>query len=127
MGSQVLAKIVKNKLAPPFKTAQFELEFGKGISREAEIIEFGVKQKFISKSGAFYNLNGQNFHGRDAFKKFLAENGSVREELIAKLREKLLYAKIEKEPAIEVTDGDPSEEIVSPDSTDEDAVAAVEA
>ncbi|KAG6723324.1 hypothetical protein I3842_03G202900 [Carya illinoinensis] len=127
LGSQVLAKIVKNKLAPPFKTAQFELEFGKGISREAEIIEFGVKHKFISKAGAFYNLNGQNFHGKDAFKKFLAENGSVREELTVKLREKLLYAETEEELAIEVTDGDLSEEIVSPGSTDEEAVAAVEA
>ncbi|KAF5481831.1 hypothetical protein F2P56_002451 [Juglans regia] len=124
LGSQVLAKIVKNKLAPPFKTAQFEIEFGKGISREAEIIDFGVKHKFISKAGGFYNLNGQNFHGKDAFKKFLAENGSVREELTVKLREKLLYAETEKEPAIEVTDGDLSEDIVSPDSTDEEAVEA---
>lgn len=116
VGSQVLVKVVKNKVAPPFKTAQFEIEFGKGICREAEVLELSLKHKLISKSGSFYNYNGQNFHGKDAFKKFLATNPSVLEELILKLREKLLIA-----------DGDVTE-VVSPYSTDEEnADSAAEA
>ncbi|KAF7806733.1 DNA repair protein recA-like protein 3, mitochondrial-like [Senna tora] len=122
LGSQVLVKVVKNKLAPPFKTAQFELEFGKGISKEAEILDLSLKHKFISKSGSFYNHKGQNFHGKDALKKFLAENPSAQEELILKLREKLLNSDTEGE----LTDGDVTE-VVSADSTDEEVAAAAEA
>jgi recombination protein RecA len=120
-------KVVKNKLAPPFKTAQFELEFGKGISQESEIIDFGVKHKLISKAGSFFKYNDQNFHGKDALKKFLAENVSVRDEIAVMLKEKLLRAEIQKEPETETVDGNLTEEVVSPDSTDEEAVTAVEA
>ncbi|KAG6718382.1 hypothetical protein I3843_04G137900 [Carya illinoinensis] len=127
VGSQILVKIVKNKLAPPFKTAQFELEFGKGICQEAEIIDLGVKHKIISKAASYYNFNGQNFHGKDLFKKFLSENESVREELTAMLKEKLLCAKTEEKQKTEATNGDLAEETVSPDSTDEEAVTALEA
>lgn len=117
-------KIVKNKLAPPFKTAHFELEFGKGISREGELIDLGVKHKFFSKSGAFYYYNDQIFRGKDVFKKFLAENESVRDEITVKLREKLLSDETQKEPETEAVNGDLKEE---PDSTDEETVTAVEA
>uniref|UniRef100_A0A2N9IRR5 RecA family profile 2 domain-containing protein n=1 Tax=Fagus sylvatica TaxID=28930 RepID=A0A2N9IRR5_FAGSY len=127
LGSQILVKVVKNKLAPPFKTAQFELEFGKGISQESEIIDFGVKHKLISKAGSFFKYNDQNFHGKDALKKFLAENVSVRDEIAVMLKEKLLRAEIQKEPETETVDGNLTEEVVSPDSTDEEAVTAVEA
>jgi len=120
LGSQVLVKVVKNKLAPPFRTAQFELEFGKGICKEAEILDLSLKHKFISKSGSFYNYNGQNFHGKDALKKFLAENYGAQEELLLKLREKLLNAETEAD----LTDGDLVEEVVSLDSTDEVAATA---
>lgn len=92
VGSQVLVKIVKNKLAPPFRTAQFELEFGKGICRDTEIIDLGLKHKFISKSGTHYSYNGQSFHGKDTLKRFLNEHENAREEFIVKLREKLLNA-----------------------------------
>ncbi|XP_002514123.3 DNA repair protein recA homolog 3, mitochondrial [Ricinus communis] len=127
IGSQVQVKIVKNKLAPPFKTVQFELEFGKGICRDSEIMELGVKHKFLGKAGSFYNYNGQNFHGKEAFRKFLAENDNAREELVMKLREKLLNAHIDKGQGSEVTDEALVEETISPDSTDEEAVTAVEA
>ncbi|KAF7837899.1 DNA repair protein recA-like protein 3, mitochondrial-like [Senna tora] len=126
LGSQVLVKVVKNKLAPPFKSAQFELEFGKGISREAEILELSLKYKFITKAGAFYHYNGQTFHGKDAIKRFLADNSGVQEELTMKLREKL-YTETENEPEAEATNGGVTEETVSLDSTDEDAVTAAEA
>lgn len=120
IGSQVLVKIVKNKHAPPFRTAEFELEFGKGISREAELIDLGVKHKFITKGGGgYYNINNQNFRGRDAVKHFLSENTSAREDLMMKLREKLIdQGDKEKGP-----DVDPVEEVVLNDTTDEDATA----
>ncbi|KAG8656998.1 hypothetical protein MANES_03G030866v8 [Manihot esculenta] len=124
-GSQVQVKIVKNKLAPPFKTVQFELEFGKGICRESELIELGVKHKYLVRAGSFYNYNGQSFRGKEALKRFLAENDVAREELMMQLRQKLLDVGSSKDEGAE--DGEPVEEIVSPDSTDEEAVTAVEA
>ncbi|KAL3338300.1 hypothetical protein AABB24_030444 [Solanum stoloniferum] len=124
IGSQVLVKIVKNKHAPPFRTAEFELEFGKGISREAELIDLGVKHKFITKGGGgYYSINNQNFRGRDAVKHFLSENTSARQDLMMKLREKLIdQGDKEKGP-----DVDPVEEVVLNDTTDEDAPTAIEA
>ncbi|KAE9448819.1 hypothetical protein C3L33_19305, partial [Rhododendron williamsianum] len=126
-GSQVLVKVVKNKHAPPFRTAQFELEFGKGISREAEIIELGHKHKFITKNGSFYVLNDHTYHGKDAIRKHLAENSIVKEELIMKLREKLLDYSEENEKESETEDAEKglTEEIISPDTTDEDEITAV--
>lgn len=126
LGSQVVVKIVKNKLAPPFKNAQFELEFGKGICRESELIDLGIKHKFITKSGSFYNMNGENFHGKDALKRFLSRDDSAREELTKKLREKLLNVETEKATEAESTDEGTTEEVVSGDSTEEESGAAVE-
>jgi len=128
-GSQVLVKIVKNKHAPPFKTAEFELEFGKGICRESEIIELGCKHNFITKiGGAYYRMNEQSFRGKDAIKQYLAGNPNAREELMMKLRETLLGSKTDKEndSETEPLDGAPSEEI-TPDSADEEIISAVEA
>ncbi|XP_022147562.1 DNA repair protein recA homolog 3, mitochondrial-like isoform X2 [Momordica charantia] len=102
VGSRVLVKIVKNKLAPPFRTAQFELQFGKGICRETEIIDLGLKHKFISKAGSHYSFNGQSFHGKDSLKRFLNEHESAREELILKLGDKLLNGeKMEEDQAVD--------------------------
>ncbi|XP_022754878.1 DNA repair protein recA homolog 3, mitochondrial-like isoform X1 [Durio zibethinus] len=127
IGSQVLVKIVKNKLAPPFKNAEFELLFGKGISREGEIIDLATKHKFVTRAGSFYIFNDQKIHGKEAFKKFLAEKESACEELVMKLREKLLEADSKKERQTDILDGDTLEEIISTDTTDEEAVTAVEA
>ncbi|KAL2480140.1 DNA repair protein recA3 [Abeliophyllum distichum] len=148
VGSQVLVKIVKNKHAPPFKTVEFELEFGKGICRLMEIIELGCKCKLIKKAGSFYHMNDQIFHGKDAIKSYLSENTSVQEELMMKLREKLIDGQPDEEKKsdvgaiggesvevvvdeenksnIGVIVGDSVEEIVVSDSTDEE-VTAVEA
>ncbi|OMO91672.1 hypothetical protein COLO4_18188 [Corchorus olitorius] len=123
VGSQVQVKVVKNKLAPPFKTAQFELEFGKGISREAEIIDLAVKHKFVSKGGPYYVYNDKKHLGKDAFKQYLAKNVSEREELEMKVREKILEAENKMKKQSDVSDGDVSEEIVAADVTDEEAVA----
>lgn len=120
-------KIVKNKHAPPFKTAQFELEFGKGICRESEIIELGLKHTFITKAGAFYSFNGNTFRGKDALKRFLLENESAREELTMKLREKIVNVETVKEAETAETepmDGGLTEEVIPVDSSDEEAGAA---
>ncbi|KAL9154040.1 hypothetical protein ABFS82_10G087100 [Erythranthe guttata] len=96
-GSQVVVKIVKNKHAPPFKTAEFELEFGKGICREAELIDLGCKHKFITKAVPYLYMNDQTFHGKDSLKRYLSENETAREELVKKLRDKLINAKPDNE------------------------------
>ncbi|XP_006662885.1 protein RecA-like [Oryza brachyantha] len=90
VGTQIQVKIVKNKHAPPFKTVNLEIEFGKGLSRESEIIELGCKHKFITKSGVFYHMNGQNFHGKDALKCYLAENKDVLESLMSMIKESII-------------------------------------
>ncbi|KAK4265645.1 hypothetical protein QN277_026670 [Acacia crassicarpa] len=126
IGSQVVVKVMKNKLAPPFKSAQFELEFGKGINRPAEILELSLKHKLISKSGSFYHYKGETFHGKDPITRFLAGNHGEQEELMMKLREKL-YAETENETEAGATIGGVTEEIVSADSTDEEAATAAEA
>ncbi|XP_057420361.1 DNA repair protein recA homolog 3, mitochondrial-like isoform X2 [Lotus japonicus] len=125
IGSQVVVKVVKNKLAPPFKTAEFELQFGKGISRKAEIIKLSLKYKLITKAGSMYYYNEQSFRGGDALKDFLAENPTALEELEMKLREKLLNPETEKVP--ESDSGEVLEEIATLDSTDEETAVVVEA
>ncbi|KAM0947014.1 putative ATP diphosphatase [Dioscorea sansibarensis] len=126
VGSQVLVKIVKNKHAPPFKTAQFELEFGKGICRYSEILELGCKHKLITKGGGgYYSLNGQNLRGKDAVKRYFTENEDAREELIMKLREKLIHP--EKENKAEPDSETPDTITSDTTTTDEEVVTAVEA
>ncbi|XP_064956179.1 DNA repair protein recA homolog 3, mitochondrial-like isoform X4 [Musa acuminata AAA Group] len=129
LGTQIMVKIVKNKHAPPFKEVQLELEFGKGISRDSEVIELGCKHQFITKTGvAYYCLNGQNFHGKDALKRYFAENEVVREELMIKVKEKLTQADTNnKSYKDEISSKDTQEEIISMQTTDEEVVAEVEA
>lgn len=127
VGSQVVVKVIKNKHAPPFKTAEFELEFGKGICQDSELIALGVKHKLIKKQGSYYNLNGQNLHGKDALRRYLTENPSIREELALTLREKLLHPNEEAVEADLSEDTEPLEENISPETTDDDIVKAAEA
>ncbi|KAL0333763.1 UNVERIFIED_CONTAM: DNA repair protein recA3, mitochondrial [Sesamum angustifolium] len=129
VGSQVVVKIVKNKHAPPFKTAEFELEFGRGICREAELIDLGCKHKFITKAGSYFYMDNQSFQGKDALKRFLAENVSARDGLTEKLRQKLIDVEPEneKESTIGTIDGDAIEEVAASDTTDEEVVTAAEA
>ncbi|XP_020888477.1 DNA repair protein recA homolog 3, mitochondrial isoform X1 [Arabidopsis lyrata subsp. lyrata] len=125
-GSQVSVKIVKNKLAPPFRTAQFELEFGKGICKITEIIDLSIKHKFIAKNGTFYNLNGKNYHGKEALKRFLKQNESDQEELMKKLQDKLIADEAaDKETESESEEEDSLRVVVSPDNTDDESPALV--
>ncbi|XP_074587186.1 DNA repair protein recA homolog 3, mitochondrial-like [Curcuma longa] len=126
IGSKVSVKIVKNKHAPPFRTAEFELEFGKGICRESELLELGLKHKFVTKSGlSMYGFNGQNFRGKDAIKRYLLENEADREDLITKLRQKILYDEADKKvnpDSSNIQNREESEEVVTSDTTDEEIV-----
>jgi recombination protein RecA len=90
IGNETKVKIVKNKVAPPFKTAEFDILFGEGISREGEIIDMGVNAKIIEKSGAWYAYNGEKIgQGRDNAREFLRENTELAHEIENKVRESL--------------------------------------
>ena len=87
IGSQTRAKVVKNKVAPPFKVAEFDIMYGEGISKIGEIIDLGVSADIIEKSGAWYAYNGQKIgQGRENAKKFLKDNPQVVEEIEKKIR-----------------------------------------
>jgi recombination protein RecA len=90
VGNQVKVKVVKNKLAPPFRIASFDIVFGEGISKVGEIIDLGSDMDIIQKSGAWYSYSGAKIaQGRDAAKIFLHDNPEVANEIEAKIREKL--------------------------------------
>ena len=90
IGNETKVKVVKNKVAPPFKTAEFDILFGEGISREGEIIDMGVNAHIIEKSGAWYAYNGEKIgQGRDNAREFLRENTDLAFEIENKVRESL--------------------------------------
>jgi recombination protein RecA len=88
VGNETRVKVVKNKVSPPFKQAEFDILYGEGISREGEIIEMGVRHGFIEKSGAWYSYNSQKIgQGKDNVREFLKENPAVAQEVERKVRE----------------------------------------
>ncbi|CAM6026665.1 unnamed protein product [Sphagnum balticum] len=90
-GNEVTVKVVKNKVAPPFKTAEFDIEFGKGISREGEILDLGVKHHLLKLSGSWYSYEEKNFaNGKDNAKKYLREHKEFSDTLFKAIKDKLL-------------------------------------
>ncbi|MDE6689891.1 MAG: recombinase RecA, partial [Prevotella sp.] len=90
IGNQVRVKVVKNKVAPPFRKAEFEITFGEGISKIGEIVDLGVEFDIIKKSGSWFSYEGSKLaQGRDATKQLLKDNPELCEELEAKIMEKL--------------------------------------
>ena len=90
VGNETKVKVVKNKVAAPFKTAEFDIMFGEGISREGEIIDKGVEAKVIEKSGAWYAYKGEKIgQGRDNTREFLRENKALAREIENKVRDSL--------------------------------------
>ena len=88
IGNQVRVKIVKNKVAPPFRKAEFEITFGEGISRVGEIVDLGVEYGIIQKSGSWFSYNDTRLaQGRDATKQVIKDNPELAEELEAKIME----------------------------------------
>lgn len=90
IGNRAKAKVVKNKVAPPFREAEFDIMFGEGISFEGEIIDYGVKLDIIDKSGSWLSYGATKLgQGRENAKLFLKENKEVREEIVAKIKEQI--------------------------------------
>ncbi|MDT7746623.1 MAG: recombination protein RecA, partial [Pseudonocardiales bacterium] len=102
VGSRTRVKVVKNKVAPPFKQAEFDILFGHGISREGSLIDVGVEQALIRKSGAWYTYEGDQLgQGKENARKFMLENPDVADEIEKKIKEKLgIGAKLDADATI---------------------------
>ena len=91
VGNDTRVKVVKNKMAPPFRQAEFEILYGQGISREGELIDLGVKQGIVDKAGAWYSYNGDRIgQGKDNVRNFLKEHPEIAADIDKRLREMLL-------------------------------------
>ena len=98
MGSRVRVKVVKNKTAPPFKQAEFDIMFAAGVSKVGELIDLGVEKKIVDKAGAWYSFREERLgQGREAAKTFLKENPGTAEEIETKIREQAGLAAMPKD------------------------------
>ena len=98
VGNETRVKVVKNKVAPPFKQAEFQIMYGEGISKEAELIDLGVQQKMVEKAGSWYSYNGNRIgQGKANVVQFLKDNSDIANELEGKLRAELLLKKSVKD------------------------------
>ncbi len=96
IGNETKVKVVKNKVAPPFKTINFEILYGEGISHEGEIIDMGVNCKIIDKAGAWYSYNGDRIgQGKDKVRKFMKDNPAIADEIEVQIRAQLMPSKEE--------------------------------
>ena len=101
VGNETRVKVVKNKMAPPFKKAEFQILYGEGISREAELIDLGVQHDFVEKSGAWYSYGSDRIgQGKDKVREFLKQNPDIANDIEAKLRGKLLEKSVEAEEEV---------------------------
>ena len=95
LGNETRVKVVKNKVAPPFRTAEFEILYGHGISREGEIIDLGVKENIIEKSGAWFSYEGERIgQGKENARDYLIQHPDVAATIETKIRERLLPKKV---------------------------------
>lgn len=98
IGARTKVKVVKNKVAPPFKTAEFDIVFGMGISEESCVLDLAVEMDIIQKSGAWFSYNGEKIgQGRENVKRYLLENPEFCEQITKKIRESLLPKTEEKD------------------------------
>ena len=110
IGNETRVKVVKNKVAPPFKQVTFDLLYGEGISREGEIIDMGVQEGIVDKAGAWYSYDGDRIgQGKDNVRNFLKENPEIAQDIEAKIKAKLLPT-IEQEVAQEAA-AEPQDEM----------------
>ncbi|EKB13953.1 recombinase RecA [Aeromonas veronii] len=114
VGNETRVKVVKNKVAPPFKQAEFQIFYGAGISKEGELVDLGVKHKLIDKAGAWYSYNGEKIgQGKANVMKLFAENKVMAGEVEARLRELLLSGAVpvdDKAAPVEADDFDAESE-----------------
>ncbi|MEE0675520.1 MAG: DNA recombination/repair protein RecA, partial [Ruminococcus sp.] len=107
VGSHTRAKVVKNKIAPPFREAEFDIMYGEGISREGELLDLAVKAEVVQKAGAWFSYNGQRLgQGRDKVKELLRTDTELAGEIEAKLWENIdkLYDRRRPAPRAKVTE-----------------------
>jgi recombination protein RecA len=99
VGNRTRVKVVKNKIAPPFKNAEFDIIYGQGISREGDILDIGVSLEIVEKSGAWYSFDGQRIgQGRENAKRFLTENMDIRDRIADLVIEKTGLKKFREQP-----------------------------
>ena len=112
VGSRTRVKVVKNKVAPPFREAEFDIVYGKGISREGSILDLAVELNIVEKSGSWFSYNGDRIgQGRENVKAYLTENPKIMDELEKKIRDNY-----EKAFENALVDGEPdSEEETEPE------------
>lgn len=102
VGNETRVKVVKNKVAPPFRQAEFEILYGEGISREGELIDLGVREGLVDKSGAWYSYQGERIgQGKDNARNYLKEHPEMAAEIDRALREKLLPRGAAEEAEVE--------------------------
>jgi recombination protein RecA len=90
IGGRTRVKVVKNKMAPPFKEAEFDILYGTGISREGEIVDLGSEMNIVEKSGAWYSFGGDRIgQGREAAKQFLKDHPETADQIMARVMEKV--------------------------------------
>jgi recombination protein RecA len=112
VGNQTRVKVVKNKMAPPFKQVEFDIMYGEGVSKMGELIDLGVKAGIVEKSGAWFSYNSQRLgQGRDNSKNFLRENPQLAEEIEAKIRQDSgIAAALLSEPVSDADGVEPTED-----------------
>ena len=99
VGGRTRVKVVKNKMAPPFKEAEFDLLYGTGISRDGEIVDLGSEMGIVEKSGAWYSFGGERIgQGREAAKQFLKDHPETAEHIMAKVMEKVGLKRTSRSP-----------------------------
>ncbi len=114
VGNQTRVKVVKNKVAPPFKQVEFDIMYGQGISKTGEIIDLGVKAGIVDKSGAWFSYEGERLgQGRENSKQFLAANPAIMNEIEEAIRESA--GLIEKKMLVDPTDQDKAENELTED------------
>ena len=90
LGNRTRVKVVKNKVAPPFKVVEFDIMYGRGISKSGEIVDIGVELDIVQKSGSWFSYNGNKLgQGRDAVKQLIEDNPELMEEIEKAIKEKL--------------------------------------
>ncbi|WP_239326616.1 recombinase RecA [Snodgrassella gandavensis] len=112
LGNETRVKVIKNKVAPPFKQAEFDILYGEGISWEGELIDIGVKMGIVEKAGAWYSYNGSKIgQGKDNVRQWLKDNPEIANEINLKIRNKVGISAQNTEGQLDETDGEaPAEE-----------------
>jgi recombination protein RecA len=100
VGGRTRVKVVKNKMAPPFREAEFDIMYGEGISREGDLLDLAVEKRFVEKSGAWFAYGGERLgQGRENAKQFLKENPAVRQAIEDRVRRELGLTRDAEAPA----------------------------